>query len=57
MIERSEGSFERSFRFAWDVDPETVKAAYKNGGLDVVIPKPEEDQPQVRTIPVTTSDS
>jgi len=54
-IERSRGSFERSFRVAWEVDPETVKAAYKNGVLDLVIPKPEEEQPQVRTIPVTTS--
>ena len=56
VIERSEGSFARSFRFAWDVDPDTVKASYKNGVLEVVVPKPEEDQPQVRTIPVTTSD-
>ncbi len=57
VIERSEGSFARSFRFAWDVDPEAVKAAYKHGVLEVVVPKPEEDQPQVRTIPVTTSGS
>jgi HSP20 family protein len=56
VIERSEGSFARNFRFAWDVDPDTVKASFKNGVLEVVIPKPEEDQPQVRTIPVTTSD-
>ncbi len=57
VIERSGGSFERSFRFGWDVDPETVKASYKNGVLEVVIPKPEEEPPQVRTIPVTTSGS
>jgi HSP20 family protein len=54
-IERSRGSFERSFRVAWEIDPETVKAVYKNGVLDLVIPKPEEEQPQVRTIPVMTS--
>jgi len=54
-IERSRGSFERSFRVAWEIDSETVKAVYKNGILDLVIPKPEEQQPQVRTIPVTTS--
>ena len=54
-IERSRGSFTRSFRVAWEIDPETVRAAYKNGVLDLVIPKPEEEQPQVRTIPVTTS--
>ncbi len=54
-IERSRGSFERSFRVAWEIDPETVKAVYKNGVLDLVLPKPEEEQPQVRTIPVTSS--
>jgi HSP20 family protein len=54
-IERSRGSFERNFRVAWEIDPETVKAIYKNGVLDLVLPKPEEEQPQVRTIPVTTS--
>ena len=54
-VERARGSFERSFRVAWEIDPETVKAVYKNGILDLVIPKPEEQQPQARTIPVTTS--
>jgi len=54
-VERSRGSFGRSFRVAWEIDSETVKAVYKNGVLDLVIPKPEEEQPQVRTIPVTTS--
>ena len=53
--ERSRGSFERSFRVAWEIDSETVKAVYKNGVLDLVIPKPEEQQPQVRTISVTSS--
>ena len=54
-IERSRGSFERNFRVAWEIDPETVKAVYKNGVLDLILPKPEEEQPQVRTIPVTAS--
>jgi HSP20 family protein len=54
-IERSRGSFERSFRVAWEIDSESVKAVYKNGVLDLVIPKPEEEQSQVRTIPVTSS--
>jgi HSP20 family protein len=53
--ERSRGSFERNFRIAWEIDSETVKAVYKNGVLALVIPKPEEEQPQVRTIPVTVS--
>jgi len=54
-IERSLGSFERCFRVAWEIDPESVKATYKHGVLDLVIPKPEEEQSQVRTIPVTAS--
>jgi HSP20 family protein len=54
-IERSRGAFERSFRVAWEIDSESVKAVYKNGVLDLVIPKPEEEQPQVRTIPVVAS--
>ena len=54
-VERSHGSFVRNFRVAWDIDAESVKAVYKNGVLDLVIPKPEDEQPQVRTIPVTSS--
>jgi len=54
-IERSCGSFERSFKLGWEIDPESVKASYKNGVLDLEIPKPEMEQPQVRTIPVTSS--
>ncbi len=54
-IERSRGTFERSFRVAWEIDSESVKAVYKNGVLELVIPKPEEEQSQVRTIPVVTS--
>jgi len=54
-IERSRGTFERSFRVAWEIDSESVKAVYKNGVLDLVIPKPEEEQSQVRTIPVLAS--
>jgi HSP20 family protein len=54
-VERSRGSFERSFRVAWVIEPDSVKAVYKNGVLDLVIPKPEEDQSKPRTIPVTTS--
>jgi HSP20 family protein len=54
-IERSRGSFARSFRVAWEIDSESVKAVYKNGVLDLVIPKPQDEQSQVRTIPVTAS--
>jgi HSP20 family protein len=54
-IERSRGTFERSFRVAWEIDSESLTAVYKNGVLDLVIPKPEEEQSQVRTIPVVAS--
>ena len=54
-IERSRGAFERSFRLAWEIDSDRVKAVYKNGVLDLVIPKPEAEQSQVRTIPVLAS--
>jgi HSP20 family protein len=54
-IERLRGSFERGFRVAWEIDSESVKAVYKNGVLDLVIPKPEAEPSQVRTIPITAS--
>ena len=54
-VERSIGSFERSFAFAWEIDPESVKAVYKNGVLELVVPKPREAGSQARTIPVTAS--
>ncbi len=52
-IERSSGSFERSFRVAWEIDPESVKAVYKNGVLELLIPKPAPEVSRIRTIPVT----
>ena len=41
-IERSYGSFLRSFTLPAGVDASKVDAAYKNGVLEVVIPKREE---------------
>jgi HSP20 family protein len=52
LIERSDGSFERSFRLAWEFDPDHIQASFKNGVLEVRIPKPEIEQPQARLIPV-----
>ena len=54
-VERASGSFERSFRFAWEVDPDSVKAVYKNGVLELVVAKPRDEASQARTIPVTTT--
>ena len=53
--ESARGSFSRSFRLPFEVEPEDVKASYKNGILEVIVAKPEEAQPKVRTIPVTTA--
>jgi HSP20 family protein len=54
-VERSSGSFERKFQLGWDVDADKLEATYKNGVLEVRIPKPVEEQPAVRSIPVTAS--
>lgn len=55
VIERSDGSFERGFRVGWNVDPDSVSASFKNGVLEVVIPRPEAEQSQTRHIPITSS--
>ncbi|MDD9939957.1 MAG: Hsp20/alpha crystallin family protein [Myxococcales bacterium] len=40
-VERQYGSFSRSFALAEDVDPESIKADYRNGVLNVLLPKSE----------------
>lgn len=42
--ECSYGRFERSFTLPEGVDPDAVKAEYKNGVLKVEVPKPESQQ-------------
>jgi HSP20 family molecular chaperone IbpA len=37
------------------VDPDNVKARYKNGVLEVVVAKPEEVKPEVRSIPIQSA--
>lgn len=54
-VERSSGSFARSLALPFEVDPERVKASYRNGVLMVTIEKPQEAQPAARQIPVTTA--
>jgi HSP20 family protein len=44
--------FERRLRFSDEVDADAVEASYKNGLLEVTLPKPQESTPEVRTIPV-----
>ena len=45
-IERSFGSFSRSLTLPDGVDPDRIEASFKDGVLDVRIPKPEERKPQ-----------
>ena len=54
-VETFHGKYERSLRLPSEVDPDTVKAVYRNGILTVTLPKPPEAQPQVHTVPVTAS--
>lgn len=45
-VERAYGSFVRSFTLPQNVDPEKIKAKYKEGVLKVTIPKKEEAKPK-----------
>jgi HSP20 family protein len=44
--ERYYGAFSRSFTLPSTVDPETVKAAYRNGVLELALSKREEAKPK-----------
>jgi HSP20 family protein len=48
--ERTFGKFERVFRIPADVDPEKIRADYKDGILKIDIPKSEEQQPKQITV-------
>ncbi|MFM1919726.1 MAG: hypothetical protein RLZZ303_1360 [Candidatus Hydrogenedentota bacterium] len=45
-IERSYGSYQRSFRIPGGVDASKVEASYENGVLRVSLPKPENAKPR-----------
>ncbi len=45
-IERSYGSFQRSLQLGPDVDLEKIKASYKNGVLEIQVPKTEKAKPK-----------
>lgn len=50
LVERSYGAFSRSFTLPRDADPDHVHAAFKNGVLEVEIPKTEEAKPRTVSI-------
>jgi HSP20 family protein len=54
-IERSYGSFARSFSLASTVNAEAIKADYQNGVLTLTIPKREEAKPKQIKVNVAAS--
>jgi len=52
-VERSFGSFARSFTLANTVNPDAIKAEYHNGVLTLSIPKREEAKPKQIKVNVT----
>lgn len=44
--ERDSGIFNRSFRLPQKVDPSKVKASYKNGVLEIIVPRAPETKPR-----------
>jgi HSP20 family protein len=53
-IERTYGTFSRSFSLPNTVNAETIRAEYKNGVLTVNLPKREESKPRQVKVNVTT---
>jgi HSP20 family protein len=45
-LERSYGSFQRSFSIPSTVDPDKINAVYKNGVLKIELPKQEKAKPK-----------
>jgi len=45
-VERTYGSFSRSFTLPRTVDPERISASYRDGVLEIEVPKKEEAKPK-----------
>ena len=54
-IERTYGTFSRSFSLPNTVNPEAIRAEYKNGVLNVSLPKREESKPRQVKVNVTSA--
>lgn len=44
--ERCAGAFHRAFNLQFPVRTDTIRAGFKNGVLEIFIPKPEEEKPR-----------
>jgi HSP20 family protein len=53
-LERSYGSFQRSFYLPCEVEPDRVDASFKNGVLTITLPKSAAAREGIRKIPVRT---
>jgi len=51
-VERSSGTFSRSLTLPEGIDPDSVKATFEKGVLEVRIPKPEAKKPRRVSISV-----
>jgi len=54
-VERTYGSFERSFSIPSSVDPGKVEARFVNGEMTITLPKREESKPRSVKVKVATS--
>ncbi len=45
-IERAYGFFSRTFQLGGQTNPEKIQASYKNGVLEIILPKREESKPR-----------
>ena len=54
-IERASGSFSRSLTLPEGIDPDSVKASFDKGVLEVSIPKPEQRKP--RRVAISVGDT
>ena len=52
LAERRYGTFLRTLRLPFEVEPDKVEAVFKNGVLTITLPKPAELQQQVKRIEV-----
>ena len=50
--ERCYGTFQRSFTLHHNLQPNLIKATFKDGMLEIEIPRPEEEQPKQITVNV-----